>query len=238
MPMCTRRLYLPALSLIAVLATSLACSFSPPGPATPPPVEAELPTPTVALPVPTDTSAPPTEAPAVLPPGWLTYHNDMLGYEFDYPGEALLSTNGVTGYPTEELPPGVEPGQYFATLEATYTEALCVGVTYGTAYLYIGAPDDLGGRYATPCGLSGVGAYDLEDAEEPVTIGSDLLTATGSRVYSVEDHTFLYEFLFTRLSDFRFNYGGDWTQAGTTYDAYLLDKAVILQVLESWRWIG
>jgi hypothetical protein len=51
----------------------------------------------------------------------------MLGYEFDYPPEARLITVGVTGYPTDELPSGVEPGEFTATLEATYTEALGVG---------------------------------------------------------------------------------------------------------------
>ncbi len=34
-----------------------------------------------------------------------------------------------------------------------------------------------------------------------------------------------------------FNYGGDWTQAATTRRTYLADKAIIQQVLASWRWL-
>jgi hypothetical protein len=161
----------------------------------------------------------------------------MLGYEFDYPPEAELITVGVTGYPTEELPAGLEPGQYIPTLEATYPEALCAGVEFGTAYLYVGAPDDLGGKYSTPCGISGVGVYELRPTEEIIFIGGESATATGDQGYSLENGTFLFEFLFSSLREFRFNYGGDWSRPDVTHEVYLADKAVIMQVLASWRWI-
>jgi hypothetical protein len=178
----------------------------------------------------------PTPGPTT-PPGWLTYRNQMLGYEFDYPPEATLITVGVTGFPTDELPPGVEAGEYIATLEATYTEALCAGIEFGTAYLYVGAPDALGGQYSTPCGISGVGTYDLRRTEEVILIGSEAVTATGDQVYRRGGGAFLAEILFARLRDFRFNYGGDWNKPSLTHDDYLVDKAVIEQVLASWRWI-
>jgi hypothetical protein len=240
MPKTTPRVSFLTLVLAAAAAASFACRWSPPGAATPPPDEGQPPSPTAELPpaeLPTETSLPATDEAPGVPPGWLTYHNEMLGYEFDYPPEAALHEERVTGYPTEELPAGLEPGQYIATLEATYTEGLCVSLLYGMAYVYIGAPDDLGGRYSTPCGISGIGVYDLVPVEETLAIGGDSVTATGNQIFTVEDHTFVYEFFFTSLADFRFNYGGDWTRAGSTYDAYLADKAVILQVLETWRWI-
>lgn len=225
-----------ALALASLLAASIACSWPSPGTTTEPATEAIPPTATIEIPMPTEVP-PPTEDVHVPPPGWLTYRNEMLGYAFDYPADGELIAVGVTGYPTDELPPGLEPGQYFPTLEAAYPEALCTGVRYGTGYVYIGAPDERGGRYSTPCGISGVGVYDLVEVEETIAIGDQTLSATGSQVYTVEDHTFVYEFFIARLDGFRFNYGGDWTQAGTTYDAYLADKAVIQQVLASWRWL-
>ena len=220
----------------ALLAALLGCNLTP---ATPPSSTPTLPE--VALPSPTvlvlPTSASPTAGPPTPPPGWLTYTNRTFGYSFDYPAGAELVTVGVTGYPTEELPAGLDPGEYTATLEATYTEAICVGIRTGTAFLYVGPPQELGGRYSLPCGVSGVGAYDLRPVDEPVTIGTETVSATGSAIHSLEDGTFLYEFFFVPTHGFRFNYGGDWTQAGTTYEAYLADKEILRQVLATWHWL-
>lgn len=225
---------------VASALVALACNLVPgtPPPATPEPAEPS-PEPSATAPLVEVTPATPTSEPApapTAPPGWLTYRNAMLGYEFDYPPEASLIAVGVTGYPTEQLPPGLEPGQFIATLEATYPEALCAGIELGTAYLYVGAPDALGGQYSTPCGISGVGTYELRAVEEPVLIGGEELTASGDQGFSLSDGTFLFEILFVRWREFRFNYGGDWNRPGLTHDAYLADKAVVAQVLASWRW--
>ena len=230
--------------LIALAGAALACNLTPSAPPTlapeptSPPEPALLPSPTPAI-EPTALE-PPTASPVpapTTPAGWLTYRNEMLGYEFDSPPEAEVIAVGVTGYPTDELPPGLEPGQYIPTLEATYPEALCAGIELGTAYLYVGAPDDLGGKYSTPCGISGVGVYELRPTEELILIGGESTTATGDQGYSQPDGTFLFEFLFARLREFRFNYGGGWQGAGVTHDVYPTDKAVLQQVLASWRWI-
>jgi hypothetical protein len=104
-------------------------------------------------------------------------------------------------------------------------------------YLYLGAPEALGGRYSTPRGIRGAGAYDLRRAEEGTLIGAESVTATGDQVYSLEGGEFLFEFLLAQLRDFRFNYGGDWTRDGLTHDDYLAGKEPLLQVLRSWRWL-
>jgi len=230
--------------LVALTGAVLACNLTPSTPPTLAPEPTSPPEPGL-LPSPTPAIEPaaaesPTASPVptpTTPAGWLTYRNEMLGYEFDYPPEAELIAVGVTGYPTDELPAGLEPGDYIPTLEATYPEALCAGIEFGTAYLYVGAPDDLGGKYSTPCGISGVGVYELRPTEEMILIGGESATATGDQGYSQQDGTFLFEFLFARLREFRFNYGGDWQGPGKTHDVYLADKAVIQQVLASWRWI-
>lgn len=228
---------LPRIVLTALAGAALACTLTP-APPTSEPKPTPLPPPT-QLPVstPADTSTPePTPTPTA-PPGWLSYRNDMLGYEFDYPPQARLIEAGVTGYPTDELPTGVEPGQYMATLEATFPDALCVGIQFGTAYLYVAPPEARGGKYSTPCGVSGVGNFELRPFEEPVVIGRETLTATGDRGYSLSVGLFLFEILNAYARGFRFNYGGDWNQPSVTLDDYLVDKAVIEQVLASWRWL-
>ena len=189
------------------------------------------------------TAVPPTVAPTpTLPagptavPGWLTYHNAMIGYSFDYPPEATLTTTGVTGYPTEDLPVGVEPGQYIATLEATYTEALCAGIELPAAFLVLQAPDEAGGRYGGPCGISGIGAYDLRTEETAITIGGVSYPLRTTRVYEVGTDTLVNEFAGVRLDDgTRFNFGSTWQVHGLTYEDYLADRAIILQVMASYR---
>ena len=148
--------------LVALTGAVLACNLTPSAPPTMAPEPSSSPepallsSPTAAIePTPIE---PPTAEPVLAPtspPGWLTYRNEMLGYEFDYPPEAELIAVGVTGYPTDELPPGLEPGQYIPTLEATYPEALCAGIEFGTAYLYLGAPDDLGASTRPPVAAAG-----------------------------------------------------------------------------------
>jgi hypothetical protein len=221
--------------LAALAGAALACNLTPAPAPTSPPEPTPQPPPVVSTPV--DTPTPPPPPTSTAPPGWLTYRNEMLGYEFDYPAQAQLIAVGVTGYPTDELPAGVEPGQYIATLEASYPEALCAGIEFGTAYLYVGAPESLGGKYSTPCGISGVGASELRSFEEPVVIGGETVTASGDRGYSLTVGTFLFEILFVGWREFRFNYGGDWDSPGVTLEDYLVDKAVIEQVLASWRWL-
>ena len=236
MPAYRRSLQPLAWLSTALIVLAIACNWTPPPPPpTPePPAGIAIPSPTVpVLPTAESPTAPAHEPPA----GWLTYTNRTFGYAFDYPADAELVEVGVTGYPTEELPAGVDPGQYIATLEATYSEAICAGVRYGTAFLYISPPEEAGGRFSLPCGVSGVGTYDLRPVEESVTIGAETLNAQGSAIYSLGDGSFLYEFFFVPTRGFRFNYGGDWTQAGTTYEAYLADKAVLQQVLASWQWL-
>jgi hypothetical protein len=183
----------------------------------------EIPTPTV-----------PPEPTSI--PGWLTYHNAMIGYSFDYPPEAALTMSGVTGYPTEELPSGVEPGQFIATLEATYTEALCAGIELPSASFVLWASDDEGGRYAGPCGVSGIGVYDIQTEQSPITINGEALTLKTTRVYEVGTDTLVNEFGSVSLSDgTRLSFMSHWQEHGLTYEDYLADRAILLQVMSSYR---
>lgn len=214
---------------VLLLACNTLNTATPPVPTAPPAVE-----PTVAPP--TDVSA--TSMPAVPTtiPGWLTYHNAMVGYSFDYPPDATLRTSGVTGYPTEELPAGLDPGQYIATLEATYTEALCAGIDLPAAFFVLQAPDDEGGRYGGPCGITGIGVYDIQTEETAITLAGESLMLRTTRVYEVGTDTLVNEFAMVQLPDgTRFSFGSTWEMHGLTYDDYLADRAVILQVMGSYR---
>ena len=169
--------------LAAVLLVTLACGLPPLGAATPtsPPPPTVLPSQPPPSPAATDMLMPAGAATAI--PGWLTYTNAFLGYQFDYPPGAVISAEGVTGYPTEELPAGMTSDQFFAQLEATYPDQLCVNVQLPIAFLTIGAPEERGGKYSSPCGVSGIGAYTLVNKTETVTVGGQAYSAGGMEIY-------------------------------------------------------
>lgn len=222
------------LGLLLIVVLTLSCGLAGGDPTPGAPTGAPLPqaAPSVTPEAdPTPTSAAPTAI-----PGWLTYHNAMVGYSFEYPPEASLTSVGVTGYPTEELPPGLEPGQYFATLEATYSEALCAGIELPAAVLTFQAPDDEGGRYAAPCGRSGVGVYDLRSEDLSLTIEGTAYPVSLTRLYEVGTETLVGEFGGVMLGDgTRIAFDGTWTLHGLTYEDYLADRGKVFQVIESYR---
>jgi len=221
------------LSLLSLPIMLLACNTLTPATATAPTLA-----PTIEPSAQPATEVPPPTIPPepTAIPGWLTYHNAMVGYSFDYPPEAALSTSGVTGYPSEELPAGLGPGQYIATLEATYAEALCAGIELPSASFVLWAPDDKGGRYGGPCGVTGIGVFDIRAEHSPITIDGEALSLKTTRLYEVGTDTLVDEFGTVSLSDgTRFTFVSHWQEHGLTYEDFLADRALILQVIGSYR---
>ena len=226
------------LVIAAVLLVALACVLPPLGAATPtaaPPPATEAPSQPPPPPAATDTLVPAGAPTAIL--GWLTYTNAFLGYQFDYPPEAVISAVGVTGYPTEELPAGMTPDQFSAQLEATYPAQLCVDVQLPIGFLTIGAPQERGGKYSTPCGVSGIGAYTIVNKTEMVTIAGQAYSAGGMEIYDPQqNNVFKAEIYHFKLGDdTRFIYGGDWLQSGRTHDDYLPYREILLRMIGSYR---
>ncbi len=222
---------------LALLAAVIACSLPMPAPTTssaPPPSDTpELPS--------ADTPAPSTPSETAVPlptpiPGWLTFHNDLVGYSFDYPPEANVTSGGVTGYPTDELPAGLTPSDYFATLEATYPDDLCVMVNLPHATLTLLSPEELGGRYATPCGISGIGVYDMITTEQTVMVGSTPYTVNVNRLYQSGTDILKGEFMILHLENgMRIDLAGQWEMSGS-YEEYAADRDTLLLVLSTLRW--
>jgi hypothetical protein len=206
--------------------------------------------------VPTPSSAPPsaTEAPTLPPPpsatetavadsaptaipGWLTYTNAFLGYQFDYPPEAMISAVGVTGYPTEELPAGMTTDQYFALLEQTYPAQLCVDVQLPIGFLTIGAPQERGGKYSTPCGVSGIGAYTIVNKTEMIAVGGQAVQAGGMEIYDPQqNNAYKAEIYRLTLGDgTRMNFGGDWLMEGRSHEDYAPYREILLRMMASYR---
>jgi hypothetical protein len=242
---------LPALLPLALLACALAGGLAATPTQAPPPVT-EPPAPPPPTPEPTvPPVAPPTAGPTSvipIPPthvvspqvtpvdGWLTYHNTYLGYAFDYPPEAAIVETGVSGYPTEMLPPGMDPGQFIDLLESSLPANLCVSAKLPAAWIVVAASPAAGGDFAGPCGVTGIGAYDIKNSTELVSAGGQQMEARLTEVFDKGTAQKLYEFAFLQLEDgTRIQYGND-TQSGMTIDDYMQAKPTILRILASFRW--
>jgi hypothetical protein len=98
------------------------------------------------------------------------------------------------------------------------------------------ASDDEGGRYGGPCGVTGIGVYDVQTEKSPITIGGEALTLKTTRLYEVGTDTLVDEFGSVSLSDgTRLSFMSHWQEPGLTYEDYLADRAIILQVMSSYR---
>jgi hypothetical protein len=174
---------------------------------------------------------------STLVEGWLTYSNAVLRYELSYPPEAILGKEGVTGYPAEELPPNMTVDEYFTMLKQLYPGDLCVGIQYQIGYIAIQAPPEQGGKYSTPCGLSGLGVVDVIQKTETAIIDGRSYSATGYEVHQRDAAaTFVGEYFTLQLEDGNFiHYGGFWTDQGQTHEDYLPVKEILLQILATYR---
>jgi hypothetical protein len=221
------------IAFLSLVVAVLACTLAPPEPRSEP---APVPTAQATVTVPVDDATPTVSVEPTGSPGWLTYRNEMIGYSFEYPPYAELTTSGVTGFPSEELPAGLDPGQYIATLEATYTEALCAGLRFPAAFFIVAAPDEKGGWYGGPCGVTGFGVYDLKREDAPIVIDGEEATLKTTRVYEVGNDTLVDEVAAVRLADGTLiSFGSAWEEAGLTYEDYVADRAIILQVMATYR---
>lgn len=167
--------------------------------------------------------------------GWLVYQNNLLGYEFNYPPQAEISSFGPDSYSPEDIPPDIK-FDYFALLQNIYPDSLCVGLEYQTGFLIIKAPNKEGGTFVT-CGVTGVGDYDVVEANETVRIGGKSYPARGYKVFERDaTATFRNEFFFVDLEDgTSINYGGYWKDRGATYEDYVSVKQTLLQILASYE---
>ena len=196
-----------------------------------------LPTTTSEPPFPSTMPATPTLAPAAQPiEGWLTYKSSAFHYELDYPPEAVLTTLGVTGYPTDELPPNSTPEEYLTQLSQIYPGDLCVDIQYRSGFINILAPADKGGKYAG-CGVTGIGVVDVIEKTETVMIGDQSYIVTGYELHQRDAQaTLASEYFRAQLADgTQITYGGNWIAYGETYEDYAPIKDLLLQILATYR---
>lgn len=207
----------------------------PPSPTQMPTTTAVLVTPTTAETVvtPSSTSAPDTAE------EWFVYENDFFGYRFSYPSGARISKQGVTGFPVEELPENMTTEEYWEQLETAYPADLCVSVQYGRGFVTFKPSEEEGGRYTAPCGVTGVGDYNVVDVVETVLIDGEPHMASGFKLYERDTGVWKGEFYILQFNDrIAIHYGSsDHVGSGgnITQEEFLNVKETLLQIVNSFR---
>ncbi len=219
--------------------------------------EQAIPTATAVAATPTPTTTPvrqtavPTPSPTPTPiptsavvAGWLAYHSDYYNYSISYPPEAIIYTEGVGGFPTEELPENMTSTAYLNQLRETYPDDICVSISLNVGSVHILAPPEAGGKYADICPGLGIGDYDLVETSEIVLVNGQPFTATGFVVHERDAAgTFRSEFFIFSLEDgtrITVAVGPENSpQYESDYDAayadYLAEKELLLQIVDSYR---
>jgi hypothetical protein len=182
--------------------------------------------------------ATPTQAPSLAPvsdevQGWLMYENSFYNYRFSYPPTAAIIIEGVNGLPSEELPAGMTADAYLRQLEETLPNHICVGVAYQTGFVKFLPPWEVGGKYAAPCGGTGIGAYDIITVTQELTIEDQLYTAQG---YAARERneaaTWRGEFYSLQLADGTDIKYGSFQGA---QEQYLTIEGTLRQIVESFH---
>ncbi len=230
--MSRRNLY-PLIGLPFFAFAFFACSSA--APVSNLPTATSIPT-SVPLPATSPTAEVSPTPPA--PDGWLTYINEPLGYQFNYPPGAQIRETGMSGMPSDEpIPEGMTMDEYWAYLESIIPPNLCVGVNLNVGYIVIAPPYELWGKYTPPCGRSGVGAFDIRDASESVQVNGAIMAANGMQIYDRQSGAFLDETFHIEFKNgFRVEYGGNWKGNASKYEQYVTNKQVLMQMLSSLRW--
>jgi hypothetical protein len=172
--------------------------------------------------------------------GWLVFREETYHYEFSYPPEATIITKGVTSFPSEALPPNMTGAEYLAELRQTLPGSLCVSVQYDAGFLDIQPAENENGAFAGPCGVTGVGDYEVTESRDGVRVGTEVYDARRFLVREQDaEATLRGEFYMLWLEDgTRIDFGGAWANLGRTYADYEASKAVLVKVLVSFRRIG
>lgn len=164
--------------------------------------------------------------------GWLTYTNDVYGYEFRYPPGAEITEAPLEAFalPTEEF----EAGVTFEEVYDLYTGKICVTVSHELGYVNISSPPNEGFRYVI-CGRTGR-AYEGPDREETLLIDGGTYTARGFEEQGPgETLDYHNETLVVSLGDgTRIEYGAGPSE-DAAFEDYLLIRHDLLRIVQSYR---
>lgn len=164
--------------------------------------------------------------------GWLTYTNDVYGYQFKYPAGATIEE--VLQEAFSLSPEEVAAGMTFEEKFLEYTGKICISLNYNLAYVQISAPANSGFSHVI-CGRTGR-AYEGPDRSEALTIDGGTYTASGFEEQGPGETLDLHnETLVVTLDDgTRIEYGSQPVSTATFAD-YLAARGQLIKIVESYQ---
>jgi len=230
------RLLAACLVLLLIATLALACEDdeqAPTATASPAPTMTATAEATPSPPVPTTPAATPTPELEGEYEGWLTYTNDVYGYEIRYPPEATVTEapEGFFTVPREEFDKGVTIHDAYER----YTGKICVSVGYEAGYVLISAPANNGGFQYAMCGRTSR-AFEGPSRKETLLIEGETYTASGFEEQgpgeTIEYHN---ETLVVVLDDgTRIEYGARPVETAT-FEDYLQIRDDLVKIIQSYR---
>jgi len=171
-------------------------------------------------------------------PGWRTYVNNYLGYQFDYPSSMMVHPeNDLSLFNTETIPAGFTFDEYFAYLENIFPNNLCVLAESNAGMLAIAPPENSIGRFVSPCPGMGIGnSYRFEDTFKIFLVNGKQYEVDGRKLYLESTGELDSEFyMFNLENGFRVTLISG-PPKGMSLDAYSEQVDVLKKVLSTLTW--
>jgi hypothetical protein len=212
-------------------------------------ITVNLPAREVRTPTETTTHAVPTLRPTRTPsqfhastptpqPGWNTYINYYLGYQFDYPSSTKVGTeDDLSLFNNETIPAGFTFDEYFTYLEKIFPNNLCVLIDSNVGILAIAPPENSIGRFVSPCPGMGIGnSYRFEDTSQTFLVNGKQYLVNGRKLYLESTGELDSEFYMLNLENgFRVTLISG-PPKGMTLDAYSEQVDVLKKILSTLTW--
>jgi len=172
-------------------------------------------------------------------PGWVTYVNHYLGYQFDYPPSMKAHAEGyISLYQDESIPSGFTFDEYFTYLENVLPDNLCVWIESNVGAVTIAPPGDSIGRFVGPCPGMGIGnGYRFEDSFQTFLVNGEQLQVDGTRLYLESTGELSSEFYVFNLDNgFRVTFISGPVK-GQPLESYPEKMELLKKVLSTLTWI-
>jgi hypothetical protein len=210
--------------------------------ATFPSVTVTLPAGTATLELVQETAQPiPYQISTLMPsplPGWKTYVNEYLGYQFSYPSSIAIHEQGSISLSDKDIiPTGFTFSEYYSYLDKVLPDNLCVSLESNAGWVTIGPPGESIGRFIEPCPGMGLGPYSrMEDISEDFQVNGRNYALEGKRIYfegGVPEGNDL--FIFYVDGGFRITFSAT-PQKGVGREVYSEQREILKKVLSTVSW--
>jgi hypothetical protein len=164
--------------------------------------------------------------------GWLTYTNDVYGYEFKYPPGATVTEAPESSFTLSWE--DQQQGLTFHDVYERYTGKICVRVNYKIGFVTISAPENREMRHVI-CGRTSR-AFEGPDLCETLSIDGETYTAGGFEERGPGETTDYHnEYMVVVLDDkTQIGYGTGPTDTAT-FEDYLEMRGDLVKIIESYR---